>query len=188
MHPVTLKAFQDELQKLAAKDDKKKKSTSGSVVDTVAKGLAGTALAAGGLGAAALGTGHVLRSESRHGELLKALSGIQDTLKSKNQVTDAVGAVKTIAKVPFIHTLIKRFGKKATVQEDAFSDEIRKLAVSPGKAVQAIFNRVYKGKQVGPTITRMAKNYVETADRMGSPVTREGVKSWIKQVKSTKSL
>lgn len=81
-------------------------------------------------------------------------------------------------------------GKKASAMttEEAFNDELSKLAISPGKAVNAIFHRVYGKTQIVPTINRMAKGYVETAERMGSPVTREGAKSWIKEVQKTKSL
>lgn len=70
-------------------------------------------------------------------------------------------------------------------QASAFMDELAKLAISETKIVGAIFHHAYAGKQVGPTINRMAKNYVATSRTMGSPLTREGLKKWIGQVRET---
>lgn len=265
MNKVMRQGFQAELAKLCAKDEKKKQPLAGKVVDTVAKGVAGAGVAAGVIGGGALGVGHVLRSEGRHGELLKALGEIRDSVKNKNLVTDAPGVAKAVtghvgdalkwlksvkfgsasqsaflgeleklaisdkaktslkwlgasaalaAGIALPHVVGRMVGDKAVtsrvIKADAaniysYANDLpishskvktamvgsagsAKLAVSPGKAVEAIFHRVYGKTQVVPTIQRMAKGYMETAERMGSPVTREGAKAWIQQVQKTKAL
>lgn len=95
------------------------------------------------------------------------------------------GTLKSDVKAKYKRPVGRMPGVKQKANPFPKQAEEDKTAITHGKVIRAIFQRAYQGKQVTPTIHRMADTFSSTAERMGSTPTREGLKKWITQVKDT---